>query len=156
MLLIRFILPYGMNTQSVNNSSTCHTAQQMTVSHRRMSSRCHFSDRGNILKNCVSIYSLLWLYRKSQNTWENRLATGNCIISVLIIGKNTVTCTYCALSTHPLNLFIWALADGMCFSLLSSARKVLTQVSSHYKWSPGVTGHQYWTGISSMDLQLDC
>lgn len=49
-------------------------------------------------------------------------------------------------------IFVWALADSMCFSSLATAHQALTQVSSHYKWSPGVTGYQYWTGISTMSL----
>lgn len=67
--------------------------------------------------------------------------------------------TVVQLSTYSLYFFfslVWALADGMCFYNWLVPTKCWLRSLLTISGPPGVTGHQYWTGISSMDLLLDC
>lgn len=165
----RFSVPYQMLFMLTRHTHT-HTLHRwlhnvsLYKTKARSSRRCRLHvHRWSILKESWKFFLLIVIDETHMS--ENRFATWLKITihSYLAYHRSehlAPAVTVVQLSTYSLYFFffflIWALADGMCFYNWLVPTKCWLRSLLTISGPPGVTGHQYWTGISSMDLLLDC
>lgn len=163
----RFSVPYKMLFWHDTHTHT-HYMDDFTMCHSTRRQREWAGDVGYMCtdeatwKNRGSFYPWLRsMKRTCQKTDLLRDWKFKSIVTLLIIGRNIrrqlpLLCNYRHIPCIFFFSLVWALADGMCFYNWLVPTKCWLRSLLTISGPPGVTGHQYWTGISSMDLLLDC